>query len=512
MRLFLVLALCAHASAFKFLANFKAASLIPRPSQMLKRKQAAKKFGDKKIAVITGASSGVGLKAAEELLRTGEYHVFGTTRNLKKMRNTAKDLDFPDDDFTPLKVKLDSLESVRSFCKELDQLKLNRPIDRLICNAAVYNPGDEAEWTVDDYEQTLQVNFLSPFLMVSLLLPSVTRAPDPRVVMVGSASAEETVGVYPVADLSTLDGFKAGGKKPISMIDGYNYLGAKAYKDSKLCVTMLSNILHDRYHRQTGIAFSTMYPGAVAGSRMFEGKPALESVRLVPSFMNTVSATSVSVEEAGQRLFQIAHDPRCSKSGVYWSWREDAKEEEGVDPELATGWGAIYENEPTDKVLDKGVAQELWKCSSQLTGASWPPANQPKSPCPTLVVVGAVTKAMNAKEEAKRMKPGVGVVAGSAGYVVDAVAGNTVGLVAKTLQDSLLGGLPVDAKEGSFQETAEDKKKKSLRQLIGRKKGGEPDSTPAVSENELLEKLDTVLDGGMPVDATTPAAEANAAP
>ena len=98
---------------------------------------------------------------------------------------------------------------------------------------------------------------------------------------------------------------------------------------------------------------------------------------------------------------------------------------------------------------------------------SWPSANQPKSPCPTLKVVGAVTQAMNAKEEAKRTLEGIparegvmraglgGKVLGSTGYVVDAVAGNTVGRVAKLAQDRLLGHIPTEAVEGSFQETKE---------------------------------------------------------
>ena len=56
---------------------------------MLKRRRATKKFGDKKLAVITGASSGAGLEAAANLLRTGEYHVFGAVRDLDKMRDAA---------------------------------------------------------------------------------------------------------------------------------------------------------------------------------------------------------------------------------------------------------------------------------------------------------------------------------------------------------------------------------------------------------------------------------------
>ncbi|EOD16204.1 hypothetical protein EMIHUDRAFT_245211 [Emiliania huxleyi CCMP1516] len=50
---------------------------------------------------------------------------------------------------------------------------------------------------------------------------------------------------------SALQGLKLGAKNPISM----------AYKDSKLCLAMLSHTLHQNYHKQTGIAFSTVYPG-----------------------------------------------------------------------------------------------------------------------------------------------------------------------------------------------------------------------------------------------------------
>lgn len=54
---------------------------------------------------------------------------------------------------------------------------------------------------------------------------------------------------------------QAGARNPISMMDGYAINGAKGYKDSKLALMMLSNMLHDKYHRQTGIAFSSIYPG-----------------------------------------------------------------------------------------------------------------------------------------------------------------------------------------------------------------------------------------------------------
>jgi protochlorophyllide reductase len=50
----------------------------------------------------------------------------------------------------------------------------------------------------------------------------------------------------------------------VTMIDGKNFNGAKAYKDAKLCNMMTAFELHERYHESTGIVFSTMYPGCIA--------------------------------------------------------------------------------------------------------------------------------------------------------------------------------------------------------------------------------------------------------
>ena len=75
------------------------------------------------------------------------------------------------------------------FCDNLMEWKQAKPVDRLICNAAVYQPSlDYAKWSVDGHEQQMQINYLSHFLMVSLLLEDLSRAPDPRVIMVDSVT------------------------------------------------------------------------------------------------------------------------------------------------------------------------------------------------------------------------------------------------------------------------------------------------------------------------------------
>jgi len=52
--------------------------------------QGPSKFGDKKLAVITGTSSGLGKMTARALLRTGEWHVVGAVRDLDKMELVAE--------------------------------------------------------------------------------------------------------------------------------------------------------------------------------------------------------------------------------------------------------------------------------------------------------------------------------------------------------------------------------------------------------------------------------------
>jgi len=479
------------------MSNWKTPSI----GDFVQRMEADGKFGDKKLVVVTGTSSGLGRKTARALLNTGRYHVVGAVRDMDKMEVIAELDGFPADLFTPMHVELNSFESVRDFCQELNSWKSGKPIDRLICNAAVYQPSlDYAKWSVDGHEQQMQINYLSHFLLTSLLLEDISRAPDPRVIFVGSVTGNDNTvgggGVYPIADLKQLEGLKAGARNPISMFDGYNFDGAKAYKDSKLCLMMTSNLLHDFYHKQTGIAFSSIYPGCIAESPLFREKRAWFR-KYFPIFMKYITGGFVGEEEAGVRLFQVAHDPRCSKSGVYWSWNGGPREgrgEEALEKDGAIlggggaggGWDSIYENDQSDKVLDAELARTLWKYSTEITGAKWPLANQPKSPCPTLKVIGAVTQAANAKEEAKRMAPQEGMVAGSGVdilmggtvNVADKVVASTVGKTVGFVQRKLLGDLPEEAITGSFQEEAgkeerskpkRGRKRAFLRRLLGRR-------------------------------------------
>jgi protochlorophyllide reductase len=94
--------------------------------------------------------------------------------------------------------------------------------------------------------------------------------------MVGSVTRNENTvaggGVYPIADLHELEGFKAGFNNPIAMADGYGFIGAESYKDSKLCQMMMANYLYAKYHKLTGVPSAACTPVALLNRRSFAKK------------------------------------------------------------------------------------------------------------------------------------------------------------------------------------------------------------------------------------------------
>eukprot|EP00595_Chromulina_sp_UTEXLB2642_P002335 CAMPEP_0196765140 /NCGR_PEP_ID=MMETSP1095-20130614/7665_1 /TAXON_ID=96789 ORGANISM="Chromulina nebulosa, Strain UTEXLB2642" /NCGR_SAMPLE_ID=MMETSP1095 /ASSEMBLY_ACC=CAM_ASM_000446 /LENGTH=319 /DNA_ID=CAMNT_0042122631 /DNA_START=395 /DNA_END=1354 /DNA_ORIENTATION=- len=283
-----------------------------------------------------------------------------------------------------MKLDLGSFQSVKDFVFNLKSFKSNRPLDRLVCNAAVYQPAlSVPRYTEDGFEEQLQINHLSHFLLCNLLLEDMKRNKDARMIIVGSITGNDnTVGggaVYPIADLGDLKGLEQGGKKPVSMIDGDVFNGAKAYKDSKVCNMMTMLELHRRYHISTGITFSTMYPGCIATTQLFREKRTWFR-KLFPLFMKYVTGGFVSEEEAGQRLAAVVDDEKCKKSGIYWAWNGGAKtiayldlsKKNGILTGAGGSGGEMFENDFSAKILDRVKSKKMFDLSSKITGVTWP--------------------------------------------------------------------------------------------------------------------------------------------
>ena len=132
--------------------------------------------------------------------------------------------------------------------------------------------------------------------------------------------------------------------------------------------------LHRRYHAETGIAFSSMYPGCIAETQLFREKRNWFRVAF-PWFMKYVTGGYVSMEEAGERLAQVIDDPQCAKSNVYWSWNGGAQtvgrwSADGKPRGAGGSGGEIFENQQSDAVQNAEDAKNVWKYSKDAVGLS----------------------------------------------------------------------------------------------------------------------------------------------
>lgn len=95
---------------------------------------------NKKLCVITGTSSGLGKETAKALLKgNDEYFVVCAVRDTEKMKAIAEKEKFDPSRYAIMDLDLSSFDSVKRFVNDLKKRK-SKPLDRLVCNAAVYQP------------------------------------------------------------------------------------------------------------------------------------------------------------------------------------------------------------------------------------------------------------------------------------------------------------------------------------------------------------------------------------
>ncbi|KAL8487546.1 hypothetical protein ACS0TY_024014 [Phlomoides rotata] len=311
-----------------------------------------KKTLRKGSVIITGASSGLGLATAKALGESGKWHVIMACRNFLKAEKAAKSVGIPKENYTVMHLDLASLESVRQFVDTFRRSE--RPLDVLVCNAAVYQPtAKEPTFTADGFEISVGTNHLGHFLPSRLLLDDLKKSdfPHRRLIIVGSITGNTNTlagNVPPKANLGDLRGLTSSSP----MIDGGEFDGAKAYKDSKVCNMLTMQEFHRRFHEETGVTFSSLYPGCIAETGLFREHIPLFRL-LFPPFQKYITKGYVSEEEAGKRLAQVVYDSSLSKSGVYWSWNNNS---------------SSFENQLSKEASDAEKARKLWELSEKLVG------------------------------------------------------------------------------------------------------------------------------------------------
>eukprot|EP00435_Cladocopium_sp_Y103_P026542 s3991_g6.t1 len=139
-----------------------------------------------KRVLITGATSGLGLMQAKVLAGWNATLVL-PVRDMKKGKALEARFKKEHPSAPPpviMEMDLASLQSVRDFAEQY-----KGPVDVLVHNAAILGTEDIVR-TQDGFEECLQVNYLSTFLLTLLLLPRLEESPAGRIVYV-SAKAHE---------------------------------------------------------------------------------------------------------------------------------------------------------------------------------------------------------------------------------------------------------------------------------------------------------------------------------
>jgi NAD(P)-dependent dehydrogenase (short-subunit alcohol dehydrogenase family) len=179
-----------------------------------------------RVAIVTGATGGLGEKAAQELARGGAETILAGRNAIKGQAAVAAIRDkFPAAQVGFEAVDLADLASVAEFAQRYSST--HQSLDILINNAGVMAL-PRRQTTVDGFEMQFGTNFLGHFALTARLLPQLRAAAAPRIVNLSSIA--HRTGTIDFGDLQG-DRF---------------YLPWKAYSQSKLAMLMFALELQRR--------------------------------------------------------------------------------------------------------------------------------------------------------------------------------------------------------------------------------------------------------------------------
>jgi len=128
----------------------------------------------KKVILVTGASSGLGLATAKALQAQG-HTVYGTSRDLKKIKDVS---------FKPLAMDVTDDASVNAAIDQI--IKAEGKIDVLINNAGNGITGPLYAMPVDIAKKQFEVNFFGVVRVSSAVLPGMIEKKQGLVINIGS--------------------------------------------------------------------------------------------------------------------------------------------------------------------------------------------------------------------------------------------------------------------------------------------------------------------------------------
>lgn len=290
-----------------------------------------------KLAVVTGATGGLGYQTAIRLAQAGAEAVL-TGRNEAKGREAVSKIrnQFPDAKISFDVLDLASLASVADFARRF--ATAHASLDLLINNAGVMALPTR-QTTADGFEMQFGTNYLGHYALTAQLLALLRRAHQPRVVSLSSIA--HRTGFIQFSDLQ--------GER--------FYSPWKAYNQSKLAMLMFALELQRRSDAAGWNLISTASHPGWARTDLFANGPGFGLISVASQF--AAPLFSQSAESGALPTLFAATSPQAEGGGYY-------------------GPNGLYElrGPPAParimpQARDKAAAAKLWDVSQQLTGVSF---------------------------------------------------------------------------------------------------------------------------------------------
>jgi NAD(P)-dependent dehydrogenase (short-subunit alcohol dehydrogenase family) len=291
-----------------------------------------------RLAVVTGANSGIGWNTALELARAGG-EVILTARTDEKGRDAVDRIrrQLPRAAVRYELLNLASLRSVRAFAAKMEG---EAKLDLLVNNAGVMRL-PKRQVTEEGFEMQFGTNFVGPFALTLLLLPALQRSGAPRVTTVSSGAANMGLKRIDFENMQWEKGYKPW----------------NAYCQSKLADLMLMMELARRCEEAgIGLVSNAAHPGFARTNLQTTGpgRPMNAFEEMMASFMSHDAAhgalptlRAATTADAGSRTYF------------------------GPDRFFHLKGDPVLEKLPKP-ALDEAAARRLWEISEKLTGVSWP--------------------------------------------------------------------------------------------------------------------------------------------
>jgi NAD(P)-dependent dehydrogenase (short-subunit alcohol dehydrogenase family) len=291
-----------------------------------------------KLALITGATGGLGYETALALARAGADVVL-TGRNAEKGASALARIrdEVPDARISYESLDLSALANVAAFAERFSAE--HRHLDILVNNAGVMAPPTR-QLTADGFELQFGTNYLSHFALTARLLPLLMAAPAARVVPLASVAARQ--GTIDFANLQSERDYKP-------MV---------AYGQTKLACLMFGFELQRRSDANGwGITSIAAHPGVARTELVVNGMGNESPAGLARRYLSVLFQP---VPQGALPTLMAATDPHAKRGGYYGP--QGMFEIRGRPGEASA---------PVQS-LDVAVARRLWEVSEELSDTRFP--------------------------------------------------------------------------------------------------------------------------------------------